>query len=131
MPATVEGRHLTEQHRRARVQLRDAFLSELIRLGPLLSWSALDITGVAWVRAVMAILRTYRQRSADRTASYRTPSGWREYGPHLAGREREGLAARRGVGRSLVEVRARPHRVEGLPITQHQRMAVSYGVGDR
>lgn len=70
MASTVSGRYLTEQHRQAQLRLRDAFLAELVRTWPLLDWARLDDTGPAWVRAVMAILRAFRQQSADVTTSY-------------------------------------------------------------
>lgn len=70
MATTPEGQQLTEQHRLDQVAIKAAFLAQFAQMWPLLSWTALDATFVAWVHTVMPILRTFRQRSARRSERY-------------------------------------------------------------
>lgn len=70
MALTPEGRRLTEEHRRAQQQVRDDFLAEFIVLWALLDSARLDETGPSWVRAVMNLIRLYRDQSARLSTAY-------------------------------------------------------------
>lgn len=70
MASTDQGRRLTERHRRNQAALRSLFLARFVRLWPLLGWDRLDETAPGWVQAVMALLRPFRQESADLAVSY-------------------------------------------------------------
>ena len=70
MASTTQGRRLTEEHRRAQVALRARFLTGFLLLWPLLDWRRLDDTAPGWVQAVLALLRPFRQESADLAVSY-------------------------------------------------------------
>lgn len=70
MALTPEGRRLTEEHRQAQQDVRDGFLAEFILLWALLDSARLDETGPGWIRAVMQLIRTYREESARVAASY-------------------------------------------------------------
>lgn len=70
MALTPEGRRLSEEHRLAQQDVRDAFLAEFIALWVLLDPDRLDETGPGWVRAVMNLIRWYRQQSAQIAADY-------------------------------------------------------------
>src|SRR5690606_35218471 len=67
---TREGRRLTEEHRLAQQDVRDDFLAEFIVLWALLDSARLDETGPGWVRAVMNLVRWYRDRSASVAEDY-------------------------------------------------------------
>jgi hypothetical protein len=68
--ATQEGQALTEEHRLDQVAIKAAFLAQFVQLWPSLSWPDLDATAPAWVRASMALIRSFRQRSARRSERY-------------------------------------------------------------
>ena len=70
MASTPQGRRLTEEHRQAQVRLRARFLTGFLLLWPLLDWRRLDDTTPGWVQAVLALLRPFRQESADLAVSY-------------------------------------------------------------
>lgn len=70
MAGTEQGRWLTERHRRNQVALRSRFLATLVPLWPLLDWRRIDETTPGWVQAVMAVLRPFRQESAQLAVNY-------------------------------------------------------------
>lgn len=74
MASTTQGARLTEAHRQAQLRVRAGFLAEFVQLWTLLNWNRLDDTSPAWVRAVMALIRAWRQASADVALNY-----YREY----------------------------------------------------
>lgn len=67
---TAEGRRLTERHRLDQIANRRQFLAEFLALWALLDPLRLDETSPGWIRAVLAVLGVYRQRSADLSAGY-------------------------------------------------------------
>lgn len=70
MASTPEGRRLTEQHRQEQQRIRAQFLIEFLALWPLLDPTRLDETSPGWIRAVMAVIRLFRERSAEASAVY-------------------------------------------------------------
>lgn len=70
MASTARGRRLTEQHRQAQVALRSRFLSEFIPTWSILDWFRIDQTTRPWLRAVTALVRVFRQDSADIAVEY-------------------------------------------------------------
>jgi hypothetical protein len=68
--ATSRGRQLTEAHRQQQLDARDNFLAEFLALWALLDTDNLDETGQGWVRAVTALIKSYRQLSAEITTAY-------------------------------------------------------------
>lgn len=70
MASTRQGRRLTESHRRDQLAIRAAFLSAFVPLWPLLAFNALDATFAEWARAVMRLIRIYRQESAEASERY-------------------------------------------------------------
>jgi len=60
-----QGNRLAEEHRDAQVALRARFLTQFLPTLALLSWTRIDESYPSWVRAVMGILRPFRQASAD------------------------------------------------------------------
>jgi hypothetical protein len=67
---TVTGAELTDQHRRAQLALRSAFMRELVRLWPLINLDKLDETAAEWIGFVTDLILTYRMQSVDRALSY-------------------------------------------------------------
>jgi Vilmaviridae head maturation protease len=67
---TPRGRRLTEEHRREQLRVRATFLTEFLALFDLLDWFRLDLTTEAWLRAVMAIVRSFREESATTAEQY-------------------------------------------------------------
>lgn len=70
MATTVTGAELTEQHRRAQLALRSAFMRELVRLWPLIDLDKLDETAAEWIGFVTDLVLTWRLQSVDRALSY-------------------------------------------------------------
>lgn len=70
MATTVTGANLTEQHRRAQLALRSAFMRELVRLWPLIDLDKLDETAAEWIGFVTDLILTYRMQSVDKALSY-------------------------------------------------------------
>lgn len=65
MPDNVAIAQAHEQQRQAQVALRAQFLTQFLATWGILNWGALDATFPAWVRSVKALIRPFRQRSAD------------------------------------------------------------------
>jgi hypothetical protein len=65
-----EGAELTESHRLEQLAIVAGFLREFVPLFTLLDWNRLDETSPAWVQAVMGLIRTWRQESADVASAY-------------------------------------------------------------
>ena len=65
MASAAELQRAYEEQRQAQVALRTAFLAQFTPTWNMLSWNALDETFPGWVRAVKAIIRPFRQASAD------------------------------------------------------------------
>lgn len=61
---------MTERHRRAQLSIRAGFLAQFVPLWPLLSWTEIDRTTPGWVRAVMRLVRAFRQQSAEAAEVY-------------------------------------------------------------
>lgn len=70
MATTSQGAALTEQHRLAQQQVRNDFLVEFLAMWALLDSTRLDDTSPGWVRAVMSLIRQYRQKSARVATDY-------------------------------------------------------------
>ena len=70
MATTVTGAQLTDQHRRAQLALRSAFMRELVRLWPLINLDRLDETAAEWIAFVTDLILTYRMQSVDKALSY-------------------------------------------------------------
>lgn len=70
MASTPEGRRLTEQHRQAQLALRAEFLAQFLGLWPLLDSRRLDETSPGWVAAVLLLIRSFRERSAQLSTGY-------------------------------------------------------------
>jgi hypothetical protein len=67
---TDQARQLAEQHRLQQVAIKAGFLAQFLPTWSLLDWRRLDETTPAWVRVVMAILRPWRQASANAAAAH-------------------------------------------------------------
>ncbi len=133
MASTPEGRALTEQHRQSQIAVRAAFLAAFLPLWPLLAWADLDGAGVAWVRAVMELIRSFRQDSANLSAGYyrqfreveaprarlAAPLVRYQRGPQLAGRVPD-----------VVEPFFLDPRPDGLVVPIRKRRAVDPAVVD-
>ncbi|HTF48839.1 MAG TPA: hypothetical protein VK735_15445 [Pseudonocardia sp.] len=65
-----QGNRLAEEHREAQVALRAGFLAQFLPTLQLLSWARIDDSYPSWIRAVMGILRPFRQASADLAVDY-------------------------------------------------------------
>lgn len=70
MATTATGSDLTEQHRRAQLALRSAFMRELVRLWPLINLDDLDETAAEWIGVVTDLILAYRTQSVDKALSY-------------------------------------------------------------
>lgn len=70
MAATAAGRRITEAHHLQQQQVQDGFVAEFLSLWALLDLARPDVTGDAWVRAVMTLLRQYRRRSVELADEY-------------------------------------------------------------
>jgi hypothetical protein len=70
MAATAAGRRITEAHHLQQQQVQDGFTAEFLSLWALLDLARPDVTGDAWVRAVMTLLRQYRRRSVELAEEY-------------------------------------------------------------
>lgn len=70
MASTPRGRRLTEDHRRAQLANRDAFLAEFLALWEILDPNRPERTGPAWIRAVMPLVEDFRERSAQLAEDY-------------------------------------------------------------
>lgn len=65
MNRSARARQLAEQHRQAQVQIRAGFLASFLPTWSLLDWRRLDDTTPAWIQVVMALVRPWRQASAN------------------------------------------------------------------
>lgn len=70
MASTEAGTALTEQHRRAQLRLRAAFLKEFTRLWPLLDLDQLDEATVTWIDLATELILNWRNQSAARALAY-------------------------------------------------------------
>lgn len=70
MATSRRGKRLSEEHRQQQLALRAQFLREFFALWPLMDPTRVDETGQAWIRAVMPLIRQYRDLSADATEDY-------------------------------------------------------------
>lgn len=70
MASTYEGKRLTERHRVAQIGLRAKFLRAFAADWSILDWTRIDDTAVAWARAAKALIRSWRQDSADLAVDY-------------------------------------------------------------
>lgn len=95
MATTVTGTELTEQHRRAQLAIRSAFMAELVRIWPLINLDRLDETAAEWIGLVTDLILTWRLQSVDRALAYYDAFRRAETGMPLANR---------GNFRSLVTV---------------------------
>jgi hypothetical protein len=68
--STPGGERLTEAHRQQQVAIRSGFLAEFLPMWTLMNWNRIDETSPEWVRLVMAIVRLWRQESANVAESY-------------------------------------------------------------
>lgn len=86
MATTATGAELTEQHRRAQLTVRSAFMRELTRLWPLIDLDRLDETAAEWIGFVTDLILLYRTQSVDRALSYYSEFRRVETGEPLANR---------------------------------------------
>jgi hypothetical protein len=70
MAATVQGRRLTEQHRKAQLAVRAAALKEALALWPVLDPLRVDDTAPVWLRLMTQLVARWRGVSAQRSADY-------------------------------------------------------------
>jgi hypothetical protein len=92
---TVTGAQLTEQHRRAQLAIRSAFMAELVRLWPLINLDRLDETAAEWIGFVTDLIMLWRNESVNRALLYYDEFRRAETGQPLT---------QRGNYRSLVTV---------------------------
>lgn len=75
MNRSAQARQAAEQGRQEQVAIKAGFLAQFVPTWDLLDWDKLDQTTPAWVKVVMAIIRPWRQASANvaarRYAEYR------------------------------------------------------------
>lgn len=70
MASTAQGRRLTEAHRQDQIAVRSSFLVQFLELWPLLDWGRLDDTSPGWIAAVLRLIQSFRQESADLAQNY-------------------------------------------------------------
>lgn len=107
MAVTLEGRRLTEQHRRAQLQIRARALSDYQRLWPIWQESNDQDTYELLVTATLALIRSYNQLSATAAGAYFTVF-----------RQAEGIA---GTATPRIAVPPPPEEIQGnLYVTGRQ-----------
>lgn len=70
MASTLAGTRLTERHRTRQIALKAVFITELIRLWPLLNPFRLDKTAAAWIDLILDLILGFRDQSIEISLDY-------------------------------------------------------------